>query len=135
MVLWHEHGPVTSLPARFQIPRGYCENGISNEYKLVYVSIKDEEFLEWFKNIEKTLCPEPYESRVKDGLLNVKFVEGYTQIFDESNNLTLSDMNFAGSELDCLIDVEKVYGPLNDKYGLVCKIFQVRVTKEKCLFT
>lgn len=124
-----------SLPMRFQIPRGYCENGISKEYKLVYLSIKDESFLDWFRNLEKNLCPEPYESRIRDELFNVKFVEGFTQIFDASNNLTLDNTDFSGKELDCLIDIEKVYGPLNDKYGLVCKIFQVRVLDEPCMFT
>jgi regulation of enolase protein 1 (concanavalin A-like superfamily) len=127
MVLWNETS--VSLPMRFQIPRGYCEYGIS-QFGQVSVKISDTDFLEWFKNVELTFIKDcgVLESRVnfENSTISLKYVDGYTQIFDSSNALVMTDEpNFIDCELDCLVDVERVY-TLNGSSGLTCKIFQVR---------
>jgi hypothetical protein len=112
---------------RFQIPRGYCEYGIGG-YGQVSVKILDSEFLEWFKNLERTFVKErPLESRVNDenSSVSLKYVDGYTQVFDTSSKFIL-EQTLEDSELDCLVDVDKVYA-LNGVHGITCKIFQVRV--------
>lgn len=113
---------------RFQIPRGYCEYGIS-QFGQLSVKISDTEFLEWFKNLERTFIKDgSLESRVNDenSSISLKYVEGYTQMFDVSNVLMLDEPNFVDSEVDCLVDVDRVY-TLNGSSGVTCKIFQVRV--------
>jgi hypothetical protein len=125
MVLWKDVKDI-SLPLRFQIPRGYCEYGIS-DFSQVLVKIADTEFLDWFKNIENILIQsKPIESRVKIDSISLKYVDGFTQVFDSSNVFTDEPVSFENSELDCMVDIDKVYN-LNGKYGLTCKIFQVRV--------
>ncbi len=116
-----------SLPMRFQIPRGYSEYGVS-DFGQILLRINNQDFLDWFKNLENTLITEkPIESRVKDNSISLKYVDGFTQVFDSSNQYQCDDQcNLDNSELDCLVDVDRVYN-LNGKYGLTCKIFQVRV--------
>jgi hypothetical protein len=126
MVFWKDVS--LSMPMRFQIPRGYCEYGVG-QFGQISVKISDSEFLEWFKNLERTFIKEePLESRVNDenSSVSLKYVEGYTQVFDVSNVLMLDGHNFVDSELDCLVDVDRVY-TLNGSSGVTCKIFQVRV--------
>lgn len=127
MVLWNAVD--TSLPMRFQIPRGYCEYGIG-QYDQVSLKIADADFLEWFKNVEKTLIKDggPIESRVNDenSTISVKYVDGFTQVFDSSNTFMIDGHNFIDCEVDCLVDVDRVYS-LNGVSGLTCKIFQARV--------
>lgn len=125
MVLWNSVD--ISLPMRFQIPRGYCEYGIG-QYDQVHIKIADNEFLEWFKKVEHTLIKDnEMESRINDenSTLSVKYVDGFTQVFD-SSNVFVEHTNFVDSELDCLVDVDRVY-TLNGVSGITCKIFQVRV--------
>lgn len=127
MVFWKDVS--LSMPMRFQIPRGYCEYGIS-QFGQVSLKISDVEFLEWFKNLERTFIKDtPLESRVnnENSSISIKYVDGYTQMFDSSNVLMIVDEpNFVDSELDCLVDVDRVY-TLNGSSGVTCKIFQVRV--------
>jgi hypothetical protein len=130
------------LPMRFQIPRGYCEYGKSPQFNLVHLEFLDnQEFLTWFKDLELKLLDgkEPIDSRVKENTIHVKYVEGFTQIFDESDTFLFDyDKNFVNCDLDCLVEIDKVYGPMKDtgSYGITCKIFQVRVVprEERCLF-
>lgn len=125
MVLWNSVD--ISLPMRFQIPRGYCEYGIG-QYDQVSLKIADVEFLEWFKKLERTLIKDaPMESRINDenSTISVKYVDGFTQVFN-SSNVFVEHTNFVDSELDCLVDVDRVYS-LNGTNGITCKIFQVRV--------
>jgi hypothetical protein len=113
---------------RFQIPRGYSEYGIG-QFGQVSVKIVDAEFLEWFKNLERTFVKElPIESRVNDenSSVSLKCVEGFTQFFDSTNVLMVDGHDLVDSELDCLVDVDRVYS-LNGVNGVTCKIFQVRV--------
>lgn len=139
MVLWNQVNDFT-LPLRFQIPRGYCEYGKNNQYNLVYINIDDLEFLEWFKDLEKSLVKNhPLDSRVslEKSTIHVKYVEDFTQIFDENNTFIFdTDVNMSDCFLDCLVEIDKVYGPMKDtgSYGLTCKIFQVRVIPN-CMFT
>lgn len=140
MVLWNEiETPVTHLPVRFQIPRGYSEYGKSSQYNLIQIDLgseKNAQFIEWFQNLEKTLVKmEPLESRIKGTTISVKYVDGFTQVFDESNKFIFGgeEVSFADSHLDCLVEIDKVYS-LNGVHGITCKIFQVRVT-QSCLFS
>ena len=135
MVLWKDID--VSLPMRFQLPRGYCEYGIS-QYGQVSVKISDVEFLEWFKNVERTFLIGDVrrESRINDenSSISMKYVDGFTQVFDSSNSLMVDGHDLVDSELDCLVDVERVY-TLNDVQGLTCKIFQVRVVPVELHFS
>lgn len=139
MVFWNSIEKA-EIPIRFQIPRGYCEYGKNSQFGLVNLVMEDDdEFLNWFKKLENTLIgPErsPIDSRVKENTIHVKYVDGFTQVFDESNTFLLDGCSFVNSYLDCLVEVDKVYGPLgdNNSYGITCKIFQVRVIPGKCLF-
>lgn len=142
MVLWNEiETPVTHLPVRFQIPRGYSEYGKSSQYNLIQIDLgseKNTQFIEWFQNLEKTLVKmEPLESRIKGTTISVKYVDGFTQVFDESNKFIFGEeVSFADSHLDCLVEIDKVYS-LNGVHGITCKIFQVRKIPNKedgCLF-
>lgn len=140
MVLWNELNDDFTLPLRFQIPRGYCEYGKSNQYNLVYVNIDNNDFLEWFKKLEvKLVQKEPLDSRVslENKTIHVKYVDDFTQVFDEKNTL-LFDQNvqFNDCFLDCLVEIDKVYGPMKDtgSYGITCKLFQVRIIPN-CMFT
>ncbi len=137
MVLWNS---VTDfkLPIRFQIPRGYCEYGKNNQFNLIHLNIDNKEFLDWFQNLEKQLVQkEPLDSRVslEKSTIHVKYVEDFTQIFDEKNTF-LFDAPFNDCFLDCLVEIDKVYGPMKDtgSYGITCKLFQVRVIPN-CMFT
>ncbi len=139
---WHEvpDNSISSLlvqPIRFQIPRGYSEYGLS-QYNQLTLNISDQEFLEWFKNIEKKLIGDvpSLESRVKEeNSLTVKYVDGFSQIFDSSDILMIDGHSFVDSELDCLVEIDKVYS-LNGNHGITCKIFQARVFPRAhvCLF-
>ena len=140
MVLWNEITGTPTLPIRFQIPRGYCEYGKNNQYNLVYLNIENKEFLEWFKRLEAKLVQrEPLDSRVslENGTIHVKYVDDFTQIFDEKNTF-LFDMDVTMNDcfVDCLVEIDKVYGPMKDtgSYGITCKIFQARIIPN-CMFT
>ena len=132
------------LPMRFQIPRGYCEYGKSQQFNLIHIRMNDDEFLEWFKNLENTLIgPDktPIDSRVRidDKTIHVKYVDDFTQVFDTHDTFLIDGVKtFANCNLDCLVEIDKVYGPLgeNKSYGVTCKIFQVRVMPNEptCLF-
>lgn len=127
MVFWRDIKDV-SVPMRFQIPRGYCEYGVG-QYGQVSLKISDTEFLEWFKRLELTLVKDgPVESRVNEenSSISIKYVEGFSQVFDSSNVLMIDGHTMIDSELDCLVDIDRVYS-LNGMNGVTCKIFQVRV--------
>lgn len=141
MVLWNSVQEDYILPLRFQIPRGYCEYGKSNQFNLLSVQIQDESFLNWFREFERKLVGNdlPLESRIKGDCINVKYVEDFTQVFDECNTFQYAEKEtFADCNLDCLVEVDKVYGPMKDTgvYGVTCKLFQVRVHRNNtCLFS
>lgn len=142
MVWWYQVSDEYDLPMRFQLPRGYSEYGKSPQFNLIVLEIDDENFLHWFRQLEEKLIgPEkrPIDSRVKDNTINVKYVDGFTQVFDSRDAFLLDGVQtFANCNLDCLVEIDKVYGPLGDanSYGITCKIFQVRVSpvETKCLF-
>lgn len=126
-------------PIRFQIPRGYSEYGLS-QYNQITLTISDSQFLEWFRNLEKKLVGEvtSLESRVKEeeNTITVKYVDGFSQVFDSSDVLMIDGHSFVNCELDCLVEIDKVYC-LNGNYGITCKIFQTRVFPKEdiCLFS
>lgn len=136
MVLWNSVD--ISLPMRFQIPKGYCEYGVG-QYDQVSIKIADTEFLEWFKNMEKILIGDlfaPVESRVNDenSTLSVKYMDGFTQVFDSSNVYIPEGHTLIDCEVDCLVDVDRVYS-MNGANGITCKIFQVRVAPVELHFS
>ncbi len=150
MTWWHEVDTTVSLPVRFQIPRGYCEYGKSEKYSLITLSFQGNEeegteFLQWFQNLENKLIQQDesvVDSRVKmdTKTINLKYVDGFTQIFDENNTFLIDGVkSFANTRLDCLVEIDRVYGPMKDTgtYGITCRIFQVRVVSEEevCMFT
>jgi hypothetical protein len=148
---WHElkdisidsQGKNLVQPIRFQIPRGYSEYGLSQYSQLnLNMGPDQKQFLEWFQNLEKKLAGgedlEPgfeLESRVKENSLSVKYVDGFSQVFDSSDVIIVDGHSFVECELDCLVEIDKVYS-LNGKRGITCKIFQVRVFPRDsvCLF-
>ena len=145
MVWWNQiSSEEVELPVRFQLPRGYSEYGKSSQYNLLGLKIEDgSNFLKWFMEFEEKLIgpdKRPIDSRVKGDILNIKYVDGFTQVFDSQDTFLLDGVqSFSNCHLDCLVEVDKVYGPLGDtqSYGITCKIFQVRVVPVEpvCLFT
>ena len=121
---WHEikdvsldvHGKGIVQPIRFQIPRGYSEYGRS-QYNQITLNMGPEQkpFLEWFNNLEKKLVGDieagfNLESRVKEDSLTVKYVDGFSQVFDSSDDSLMVDgHSFVECELDCLVEIDKVY--------------------------
>jgi hypothetical protein len=141
MVLWSEldKNSIESVPsgkepgkfkykgAKFQIPRGICKWGVS-AYKSMQVDISNLEFLEWWKDLETTLCPlEPFNSNLKLMTLRLK-VDEATYIFDENSKQILPEVReglFRGQELSCLIDVEGNYF-FNGSWGLIVRASQIK---------
>lgn len=142
---WHEVQNISLLqggsivqPLRFQIPRGYSEYGLS-QYNQITLGISDTQFLEWFRNLENKLVGDSFESlesRVKENSITVKYVDGFSQVFDSSDILMIDGHSFVECELDCLVEIDKVYS-LNGNTGITCKIFQTRVFPREnvCLFS
>jgi hypothetical protein len=142
---WHEvqdislvQGGALVQPLRFQIPRGYSEYGLS-QYNQITLGIFDTQFLEWFRNLEKKLVGDSVgslESRVKEHSITIKYVDGFSQVFDSSDILMIDGHSFVECELDCLVEIDKVYS-LNGNTGITCKIFQTRVFPREnvCLFS
>lgn len=139
MVWWHEVSNISLVqPIRFQIPRGYSEYGLS-QYNQINLNMGSDQtqFLEWFQNLEKTLVGDvsSLESRVKENSITVKYVEGFSQVFDSADVFMVDGHSFRECEMDCLVEIDKVYS-LNGNHGITCKIFQVRVFPREnvCLF-
>lgn len=123
-------------PLRFQIPRGYCEYGVS-EYKALTVTIQDEEFTQWFRSLEKHVFPtEEFESNLNENTFRVKFVDGFSQIFDSDGTYIMEGFSFTNTNMDILVDMSNVYSPFKDfkKHGFVCKIYQAKIIPIGCLF-
>lgn len=125
-------------PLRFQLPRGYCEYGIS-DHKSINVRILNDDFSNWFKRLEKHILPtvENIESNFNEDTIRIKIVEGFTQVFDSNNVFMMDGHTFVNSDVDVLLDVSSWYSPFKDfnKYGLVCKVYQIRVISNGCLFS
>lgn len=149
---WHEFEGNSSLvqgnslvqPIRFQIPRGYSEYGLS-QYNQITLNMGPDQaqFLEWFRNLEKKLIGYniapgfALESRVKEetNAITVKYVDGFSQVFDSKDILMIDGHSFKECELDCIVEIDKVYS-LNGNTGITCKIFQTRIfpRDDVCLF-
>lgn len=121
---------------RFQIPRGYCEFGI-NEFDSISISMLPVEFLTWFKTLETHLIAHEFDSKVSsDDVLYMKYYTDFTQIFDTNNRFMFDEnVTMENSDIDCIIEVSSLYGPYKGKYGLVCKLYQVRVSPCGSLFS
>lgn len=125
-------------PFRFQIPRGYSEYGL-NDHKSVIFFIQNDAFFEWFKKLEKCIfneIPDNFESNISENSIRIKYVEGFTQVFDSNNTYIMDGHTFINAEADVLLDISTTYSPFKDfnRCGLVCKMYQVRVMTTGCLF-
>lgn len=113
-------------PLRFQIPRSPCTWGVS-QYKSMNLEVRRPEFLEWWRDLEKLLCPqEPFKSNLGSSL-RLK-IDETTYIFDENSKQVCPEVReglFRGQELSCLVDIESTYF-FNGTWGLTCKAVQVR---------
>ena len=126
-------------PLRFQIPRVYSEYGI-NDHGSINFFIQNDEFFEWFKKLETHIfnneIPDNFESNIHENSIRVKYVDGFTQVFDSNNSYIIDGHSFINCECDILMDISSTYSPFKDfnKCGLVCKMYQVRVMSSGCLF-
>ena len=114
-------------PLRFQIPRGACTWGVS-QYKSFNIEINNPEFIEWWTELERRLCPqEPFKSNLSGNSLRIK-VDEATYIFDENSKQVTPDVKeglFRGQELSCIIDIESNYF-FNNVWGLTIRASQIR---------
>jgi len=114
-------------PLRFQIPRGMCNWGVSS-YKSFQVELSNQEFLNWWKNLESMLCNrEPFTSNLKGNSLRIKIDES-TYIFDENskqNSPEIKEGIFKEQELSCMIDIDSNYF-YNENWGLTVRAYQVK---------
>jgi len=123
---------INSAPLRFQIPRGMCTWGVS-AYKSLQLDISDEEFINWWKNLEGILCNrEPFTTNMKAGnngitSLRIKIDES-AYIFDQDSKQVSPEIKeglFREQELSCMIDVDSNYF-YNGNWGLTVRMVQVR---------
>lgn len=114
-------------PLRFQIPRGACTWGVS-QYKSFNIEINNPEFIGWWTELERRLCPqEPFKSNLSGNSLRIKIDEA-TYIFDENSKQVTPDVKeglFRGQELSCIIDIESNYF-FNNVWGLTIRASQIR---------
>jgi hypothetical protein len=114
-------------PLRFQIPRGVCTWGVS-QYKSFNIEINNPEFIKWWTELERRLCPqEPFKSNLSGNSLRIKIDEA-TYIFDENSKQVTPDVKeglFRGQELSCIIDIESNYF-FNNVWGLTIRASQIR---------
>jgi len=114
-------------PLRFQIPRGMCTWGVS-QYKSFNVDLSNVEFIEWWADLERRLCPqEPFKSNMLNGSLRIK-IDDSTYIFDENSKQVVPEIQeclFRGQELSCIVNVESNYF-FNDVWGLTVRASQIK---------
>jgi hypothetical protein len=119
----YENGPL-----RFQIPRGMCTWGVS-AYKSLQVDLSNEEFAEWWRDLETQLCPrEPFNTNLKGAALRLK-IDDVTYIFDQNSKQVTLDIReglFRGQEMSCIIDVDSTYF-FNGSWGLTCRVYQLKL--------
>jgi len=120
---------------RFQIPSGYTLEGI-DEWSRISIHINSTEFFEWFTSLENYLGKtEPYVSllNIEQSTIGVKIVDDFTQIFN--NQKVISESKLTDCTLYTIIEISKKYGPFKDRYGLVCKAYQIVFIENECAFT
>jgi hypothetical protein len=113
-------------PLRFQIPRGWCKWGVS-AYKSFQVDLSNQDFINWWRDLESQLCPQtPFSTNLKGANLRLKIDEA-TYVFDQEKQVTpeVREGLFRGQELSILVDVEGTYF-FNGNWGLICRASQVR---------
>jgi hypothetical protein len=114
-------------PLRFQIPRGMCTWGVS-AYKSLQIDISNQDFLDWWKDLEGRLCQnEPFNSNLKGNSIRLK-IDDATYIFNEDAVQVTPEVHeglFKGQELSCLVEIESTYF-FNGNWGLTVRVYQVR---------
>jgi hypothetical protein len=114
-------------PLRFQIPKGICQGGIS-AFKSIQVGVTNQEFMNWWRELETLLCPqEPFKSNLSGEQIRIK-IDDAIYIFDENSKQISPDLKeglFKGVELACLVDVHSTYY-FNGTWGLTVRLAQVK---------
>jgi len=114
-------------PLRFQIPRAWCQWGVS-AYKSFNVEIRNPEFVSWWRDLEARLCvAEPFNSNLKDGTLRIK-IDDAVYIFDENSKQVCPEIReglFRGQEVQCIVDVDSTYF-FNGLWGLTIRVYQIK---------
>jgi hypothetical protein len=115
-------------PLRFQIPRGLTRYGIGSYKSLTVDTLNNNEFTEWYKQLEKTLCPlEPFKSNMSDYGLRIK-IDDRTLLFDNMGAYIPTDMcegTLRGDEVSCIVDLDGYYF-YNGNYGITCRAYQIK---------
>jgi hypothetical protein len=97
-------------------------------YKSLQVDLSNQEFVDWWRDLETRLCPqEPFNSNLKGNSIRLK-IDDATYIFDENAVQVSPEVReglFRGQELSCLIDVDATYF-FNGNWGLTVRVYQVR---------
>jgi hypothetical protein len=114
-------------PLRFQIPRAWSNFGVS-AYKSINLEVKNGAFSEWWRALEKSLCPrEPFNSNLKMGSLRLK-VDDSAYVFDENSKQICPEIKeglFRGQEVSCMIDIDSTYF-FNGNWGLTIRLYQIK---------
>ena len=114
-------------PLRFQIPRGITRYGIGS-FKSLTVDVKDPEFAEWYKKLERVLCPlEPFKSNFSEYGLRIK-VDDRTLLFDNEAKylpVDLGEGTLRGDDVACIVDLDGYYF-YNGNYGITCRAYQIK---------
>lgn len=114
-------------PLRFQIPRAWCQWGVS-AYKSFNAEIRNPEFVTWWRDLETRLSPqESFNTNLKDGTLRIK-IDDAAYIFDENSKQICPEIReglFRGQEVQCIIDVDSTYF-FNENWGLTVRLYQLK---------
>jgi len=116
-------------PFRFQIPVGFSEFGI-DEWSRVRIQLRksEVEFENWYRILEDSIGkiePEMFDSILNDTFVNVKFVDGFTQVFNIKKELQTENVNISSSTVYTIIELSKRYGPFKERYGFTTKAYQI----------
>lgn len=125
-----------SFPIRKQLT-GYISSP-PDMYDNIQVSDLGRDFIDWYLDIEEMLVPDETtrDSRIYNETLRVK-IDKSTQFYNTKREYLMKKQVIPG-KVHMIIEIKKVYGPFNDKFGLVVIIYQIMCTgetkKESCVF-
>jgi hypothetical protein len=126
-----------SLPIKKQLT-GYISS-VPDEYGNIQVSDLSRDFIDWYLDTEEMLVPDETtrDSRIYNETFRVK-IDKSTQFFNTKREYLHTKKEIVPGKAHMIIEIKKVYGPFNDKYGLVVTVYQIICTgelkKESCVF-